>query len=107
MFRTNPYRGWNKIDAVRCQECGTLHYLTGKGRNRRFFTVVTPMILAALGLGSFTIAPFDGLHWPNDGPNASAPNLLDGLILVFFFLVPALVATNRFEDIAIEPEPDA
>jgi hypothetical protein len=107
MCRTNPYRGWNKIDAVRCQECGTLDYLTGKGRNRRFFTVVSPMVLVALVLGDLAISLFDGLHVPDNETNTRKPNLLGGLILVFVFVVPVLFATNRFEDIAIEPEPDA
>ena len=107
MFRTNPYSGWNKIDAVRCQDCSTLLYLTGTGRNRRFFTIAVPAILLALVIGCLAISPFNNLHAPSDGPNAGEPNFFGGLLLIIFFIVPTMYATSRFEEIAIEPEPDA
>lgn len=99
LCRTNPHRGWNKYDFLQCDGCDALLFLTGSGRNRRFFLVIIPTILAVSIAMSFL---FLALNWEvASGPNKGEPTLGAGLLMIvtLFFTIVAL--SGRLEKISV------
>jgi hypothetical protein len=100
LFQTNPLRGWNKADFHMCGTCGHHLYLTGKGRNKRFFLVQMPLFLTLLIGLSFLFA---ALGWNvTEGPNAGEPTLPAGLLMCAVLFTCLAVCNARLEEIALQ-----
>lgn len=101
MGKTNPHKGWNKFDAHQCNGCSSMIYLTGKGRNRRFFTRTVPVFFAGSFFGITLLSNVKGLSHTIAERTYSEPNFLGFLIICFFFIFLPLLALARFEEIKV------
>ncbi len=99
--KTNPSRGWNKTEAHECGGCGSALYLTGEGRNRRFFFLNAPVFLLSALIGGEIVTKAKGLRHFHEARGHDEPNFLGFLILVAFFVFPCQFALGRFEKIAV------
>ncbi len=101
LSKTNPWRGWNKLEAHECGGCGSALYLTGEGRNRRFFFLNAPVFLLSALIGGEIVTKAEGLHHFHEARGHDEPNFLGFLILIAFFVFPCQFALSRFEKIAV------
>jgi len=101
LSKTNPWRGWNKTEAHECGACGSALYLTGEGRNRRFFFLNAPVFLLSALIGAEIVKKAEGLYHFHEARGHDEPNFLGFLILVALFVFPCQLALSRFEKIAV------
>ncbi|MBO9478362.1 hypothetical protein J7382_12520 [Shimia sp. R11_0] len=101
LTKTNPWRGWNKTEAHKCDGCDANLYLTGKRRNLRFFLLGAPLFFTSAFVGFAIMNHLEGLHHFHETRGHKEPNFLGFLIVCFLFVYPSQLALARLENIAV------
>lgn len=83
-----------------CGGCGTLLYLTGDGRFRRFLILGLPTFLGVGSFGFLTVRNIEGLNVYREARGAYEPNFV-GFLLICAATYIALSLLERFEIVGI------
>ncbi|WP_152610457.1 MULTISPECIES: hypothetical protein [unclassified Leisingera] len=105
MGSTNPYRGHNRTDFHKCGGCGSLLYLTGERRLRRFFLLDLPTFLVVGNFGFALLRNVDGLNIYREAREAYEPNFV-GFLLICAAIYISVSLLRRFEIVRIAASPD-
>lgn len=88
-----------------CGSCGCYLFLSGRSRNRRFFTIIAPLWLGMIIISSFVVEALGATV--ATGPHQSEPTFAAGLFMIFALFVASIAVSGRLEEVlAIDPPKD-
>lgn len=88
-----------------CGGCGSLLYLTGERRLRRYFLLALPTFLLVGNFGFILFRRIDGLNIYREAREAYEPNFM-GFLLICAALYVSVSLLGRFEVVGIAAKPD-